>query len=719
VKINIDDLEGADLSQIRADIAALQAAGGGGSGSDGGSLDPKSAVFGATGDGTTDDYAAIAACFAAAKLAGYGVSFRPGSYRISKAIIIDGFDKLKINAIGNVTIKFPSSDTGLTNGTAGYDGVASHARSGFYIKNSNDVHIEGLKFLGDSVETDVDVNGGCAVSLGASAIRGKMLLCEQFYGGGLIDGRVASAADWLVKDCYSYGSRKNSRLGNNGRFVHCTFELPTTSSYDRVGNAGSSHAIYIFALAGNRVSVENCTFISIRWPGFTVSGSGNALRSYSVSGCLFYLCGINSDGTDTGKSAVYLGDDSGSQIHAQMDVSRNRFLDCRGAIMIWGARQVCVSENKVYNTGSFSGGAAGSAINIALYGATLPPDGVLVLGNQFDSEIAVGSQNFEVAINIAEVGEGLADRVSNIQVKHNQVLNGYGGIVQVEGCIAPIIEDNVGVGIASNGEVIDVTGCRMPRVLRNDIIDQRANLASIRMDNASWPIISRNWGAGRIIAAFRGKPGIGDNAQDVNPAINFPLLGLSGRVAPTGLRPEVVFAYGYDWTTNDTVVINGSATFTYKATSPGSNEFNTVAGLIALIDGLASYTANDYGDPWGIVTNHIRVRNASTSGTANLFYVITSCAKKTAGVIIVNSAAGTGDRCYSRGEGSSGDRLVIWSPCIEQGHVPQLIPENANAQTSLANVPLPVVTDADDEAYADCVLELPTLTSGELYTWRF
>jgi hypothetical protein len=281
-------------------------------------------------------------------------------------------------------------------------------------------------------------------------------------------------------------------------------------------------------------------------------------------------------------------------------------------------------------------------------------------------------------------------------------------------CLNPVFEGN---GLVGLGNGMQLVGCRMPRIIRNDVIDQRSNNAQIRMGFCSWPILAANIGCGgKLLTSQNGKPTTGDNNNGQIPVV-FPLAGFYGRVQATGLRPEVVFAYGSGWTDGDVVHFNDHNTFTYKAMSPGENQFNSIAGLIALLDGLSGFGAADYGAPWSTTTNHIRVRKVTPTASANFFAIRTVCANPTAGVILRNSSLSSGDWSFSRGEGSSGDRVVIWSPCIGMGEVPRLAPENLAAATVLATIPYPVVISAEEEAFADAVLQLSALHGTELFYW--
>ncbi len=150
---------------------------------------PNPKQFGAVGDGVEDDHTPITNCFAAALKLGVPVRFLPGTYKVSKAIIIDGFTNLIIYAVGNVKILFPSADQTLTVSTPGYDLSASNARSAFYIKNCTDLVIRDLQFEGNSTEVDIQKNTGLAVSCGLAVTGLNMLRVTQRYGAGIVPQR--------------------------------------------------------------------------------------------------------------------------------------------------------------------------------------------------------------------------------------------------------------------------------------------------------------------------------------------------------------------------------------------------------------------------------------------------------------------------------------------------------------------------------------------------
>ncbi len=668
------------------------------------------ATYGAVGDGETDDFAAFTAAIAAAGAGNATIALSPAkTYALSKAVIVDGLSQLRITGLG-ATVTFPSSTTSLGVGTVGYDSSIINPRSAIYLKNCTDVTIEGLIFEGDSVDTNLVTNNtGCAVSCGTSVMRLRLRNCTQRYGYALIN-QAASSEDAVVEGCYSYGSRGGSRIGSGGIFRDCTFELPTTASYDRVGDNGSSHAIYFHAASGNRIGVYGCRFKNIRWDGVKVSGSSLPLHSFMVQGNVFYQCGYNSDGTNASGTCILFGADNPvdatNRDHSLCSIIGNQFYNCQTLVGVIGAQNVVIANNQGHRTTDPATNST-SLISVSRYGATGEPvEQVVITGNSLTSALASGTVYATYGITAANVGVGITGRTSFVDITNNKFGGGIQADISVTGCLNTRVEGNTH---SNSAAAVDLVGTRMPRIVRNDILDLRGSFAAFRMTNVSWPFIKDNWGSNTLSSLlYHSAADVGDNAGG-STGLLFPLSGCLGRAAPSEGRPEVVFSYGYGWTAGDTLTLNGTV-YTY------GTDFSSYATLQTLIDGLASYTANDYGDPWSITTYHMRVRYHTTSATANLFYVSTVCANKTAGVVLGNTTGANPQRCYSRGEGA--DKVVIWSPAAGIGQIPFLRAENADAATALqAATPYLHVVNATGESGADAVLQLSGLVGTELFQW--
>ncbi len=687
----------AALDALDARIDALEAGGGASAGV------YSVTNYGAVGDGVTDDFAAITTTVAA-MTAGGELFFPPGDYLVSKAVILTGLSNFRITGKG-ATIVFPSADTALTDGEVGYGGLAANARSAFYLTACSDVTIDSLDFTGDSANTLITENGGKAVSCGGTVLRLRMRDCSQSYGGGLINMQ-ASDEDAVISDCFSYASRTSSRVGNNGVFQNCTFELPTTASYDRVGNDGTSHAIYFFSSSGNRVSVVDCTFKNIRIDGVKMSGTNLALQGLTVRGCKFYNCGYNSDGTSSSGVCILFGADD-SNPHRAMAAKDNQFFDCQCFVQGLGSANVQITGNQGFRTTTPTTASA-YLIDVSRYGAaTEPVEDVIIDRNTFSSSLTSNTVYADYGIKVNNVGVGITGRYSTVRVTNNQMGHGISSNISVLGCIAPVIEGNTGKA------TITVGGSRMPRIVRNEVIDFASSNSVIRISACSWPVIKENMGGGVLSSIlYHGTAETSNNAGSGTPQM-FPLSGYYGQCAPTASYPEVVVAYGSDWTTGDIFNLNGTS-YVYNT------HFTSFATLVTLIDNLANYVCTDYGADWSATTQHLKIRYATTQTTANFFYVETTTANKNAGVVLGNNSGAFGNLCYARGEDP--DKIVIWSPCCRIGEIPIITPENAAAATALQlGQPYPVWVDAYQDAGCCVQLQFPSgaLTGTELFQWRF
>ncbi len=120
--------------------------------------------FGATGDGVTDDRAAIqlAIAEAIATLGNVTLLFPPGNYNCVGYLDFNGAVDFTVFGQG-ATILFASDDTSLIP-----DGIAlsnSTARCGFYFRNSHDFAVERLMFEGGQHPNITSVNVGPAIYL--------------------------------------------------------------------------------------------------------------------------------------------------------------------------------------------------------------------------------------------------------------------------------------------------------------------------------------------------------------------------------------------------------------------------------------------------------------------------------------------------------------------------------------------------------------------------
>lgn len=250
-------------------------------------------------------------------------------------------------------------------------------------------------------------------------------------------------------------------------------------------------------------------------------------------------------------------------------------------------------------------------------------------------------------------------------------------------CIAPEVAQNT-IAVGS----IQFLGDLAPKVWGNRQIANNTGSATLRLDSGtSWPVVydNVNANANGMNSNISGRSWV--IGVDNGTARDYPLLGKSGRVRPTNAFEEIVVAYGSQHVDGDTLEVNGT-TYTYKASAPTGNQFNTFAGLVALIDAQAGFDCADYGTGFSsgsVTTQHMRIRRTTQSTSDGTVYVRAITLNPTALVILRNNHTSS-PFCKSRGSGSAGpigDKTVVWSQCANWECPIQLIPDNSVAKSLL------------------------------------
>lgn len=580
-------------------------------------------------DGVTDCKAQIDLAVAKAKAAGKALHFGKGRYKISQAIIIEAASGMQIYSDHGAVIVYPSSDATLTASVA-YGSDPATRRGALYLRNSTDVTIRGLTFEGDPDETDIAINCGMAITL-YKCSRTLVTDVRFLYGGGPItQSNHTEDVGTIVNNFTVYGARHSARLGNASSFKNGAFETPLDDAgYDRVtvdpgtpqeAEHGSSHAIYFFAASGSVCSVENVTFRGTRVDGVKVSGSASPIQSLRVTGCTFDRVGLNADGSGGGGVGIVMGAND-IQEHNNLQVSACQFVDCNGGIGILGARAVQIENCQFYTTAAPVD--VGSAfISISRYeSGSQPAEMVKLSGILIAADPTIGGANISLnGITIANVGEVDGTYNSSVSLSDIDVAWSATTGIKSTGCVAPTFSN---IKVTGCVQAINLNGDAYPWIKSLSVVNQQSNNAQIRMTDVSWPIIPPEfYGAGHM-GTFTGKVGISDNAGG-SSSVSFPLLGVTGFAKPSESRPEIVFAYGADWTpvgttaigrcSNDPTDVSGTITLLTAANtenfrlgqrfiaSPNSNGSSPRSGT-GTVTAVTSTTVTFSGTITGITTN--------------------------------------------------------------------------------------------------------------------
>lgn len=254
-------------------------------------------------------------------------------------------------------------------------------------------------------------------------------------------------------------------------------------------------------------------------------------------------------------------------------------------------------------------------------------------------------------------------------------------VLQSTNCVRPTIE-----GLTWANGTITFSGDREP-ILRNlNQIAANTQTAHLRFaSGTSWPIVFPNNVPAMQSVGINSPHGL--QIGVTSTPVDYPLLGVRGRAKVTNGFPQVVVPYGSRHVDGDTITVNGTV-YTYKASAPAGNQFNSMAGLIALIAAQANFDCVEYGTHLtpSVATGHLLITWTAQSTVAGLFVIQASTLNPTAFPLLRNNP-GANDRCNSRGEATAGptpDKTVVWSPlCSFEGGA-TLRPDNAAAMTLLA-----------------------------------
>lgn len=652
----------------------------------------------------------------------------PGDYLLSKYIYLTGFTGLTVWGPG-ATIHYQSSDTSLV--ADAFAVSNAQARSAFVLNDSPDTTFREITFEGDDVETDITVNIGVGIIVRNSEDV-KVLNCKGRYGASLYQqDNFASDVGARILGNTVYGARGNMTCGSYAVIAQNRFELPTDVGYDRSGNDGSSHAVYLFA-GRTDVVIEGNVFQNMRKYGVKISGSSLPIRNMAIRGNTFNDCG----------GGIQWGADD-TQEHSNAIIEGNLFYNCAtnrsgwnegNVVQALGNKSVLIRGNGFHWNRDCDASVTASAViavQVTRYTSTSSPvENVIIESNQFYGDVrtgfATGNANIlGILMDVREAGAGSdffagqARAYGTLVIRGNVVKSISSTMIQAVRCVGLIVDSNE---VANVAVMAALTGCRLPRITNNVTIagPSTTSNAYIKMTRCSFPIIGGNSSSDRGNGSTAGKgTTIGDNDGGTTP-VDFPLLGFTGRHRPNAALQEVVMAYGDGWADGDTVVIDGN-TFTYKGTAPGAGEFNTMATLVALIDALANYTCVDYGAAYSVVTNHLMIRRSAANATADLYNVAVTAVHPCAGVLLTNGGATVG-ACYSRGGEAAGPGtfLIIWSPLAFMWSNPSLFPDNAAAVTLLTATAPPWVTTAtrvDRHSGSNLVVTIPAIAGTEQFRW--
>lgn len=627
--------------------------------------------FGMIGDNSTDSRDAVikAIDFADAIGEEYMEIHNTGAdtFLISRAMFLYE-DNIHIQGVGNPVLRYRSAhaDNYANQAYYPFSSTELNKHCFFFVENEN-VSVRGLSFIGDRQNHITGAFGTDTLNVGVSIyMRGvdqfRVEDCNQYNGKSLLQGEAYYDGDTTI-----VGHILNCRSENffgainppSGTIIqNCDFiQAPSDSTYfDRIGEFGTSSAVYAFAQRRN-IQIINNRFKNVRTVAIKASGSSGELSNIIIEENEFDLCG----------TALAIGGDSGGDgLHTGIFIRRNMFKNVAGvragwtlnetAIRIYGSNHVDIIDNSfAYNRDMQSLGRY--AIWVQMQSTNAPPiTNIRINGNRFyridgfDKGVrALQSENILLS-NVNEYGLG------TFEVKDNYDDGIASNFININRSTHGVVSGNVTraalFGTVSNSSDLLITNNKVlsTNQLSNDRAIEYSNVGwsedfgnEVTLNSDTLSNKSTNW-----IIQSEGTDRFSPIAIERTTGFAFPSEG-----KPTGM-----LFYGAGWETGDSLRI-GSTWLKYNT------EFSSEATLISYINAsVAGIDAWALEDSTGVADGYIVLRSSSTASNGSTYRTQIRSRSNVAGVVAANNGAPLSN--YGNNEiwagGGSVNKIVLFSP---------------------------------------------------------
>lgn len=325
--------------------------------------DVTSGVYGATGDGVTDDTTAINAAITAAHAAGGGVVYLPEGTYVTAGVTLKSNVVLRGDGYSS-TVKLKAattSDVIKTNGTSGapisFAGVEHLTVDGNKSGQSNGVDLQqygvNLNSANDCWVDRVWVKNVQRSGMYLSGSRNSVTNCHLSDIGKVGAASSIIGRSGIVCDSDGTNTPKGTIIRNN-RVLDCLEHgikiYPGAHNSEISGNyvlAAEDRGIYVqgsnyCTVSGNRI--DGASVVGIFVGDATDAGIGNAVTGNTVNGILV--------GT-SGGHGILVQNQTGAQ------VTGNEVSGCNGnGIYVLGSSAYAVTGNRIHGNGSGGGGGA-------------------------------------------------------------------------------------------------------------------------------------------------------------------------------------------------------------------------------------------------------------------------------------------------------------------------------------------------------------------------
>lgn len=631
--------------------------------------------FGMIGDGEKDSRVGLLKAISYAKASGRNVveihNESNDTFLISRALFVYDSD-LEIKGVGGPVLRYRSAAAANYPNQPYYpfssNSLDKHC---FFFTEVSGIKVNGIHFVGDRQNHITGVSGTDTLNVGVGIyLRGvadfEISNCKQYNGKSLVQGEGYYNGDTTIVGKIFHCRSENFFGALNppsGTIIDdCDFiQAPSDSTYfDRIGEFGSSSAIYAYAQRRN-IQILNSRFKNLRTTAIKVSGSSGELSNFIIENNEFDLCG----------TAIAAGGDSGGDgIHSGLIIRNNVLKNVAGvragwtlneaAMRIYGFKHVDIIGNHFsYNRDMKSLGRYCIWVQMQSTGATVQPiENLRINDNKFfridgfsPDSLAIQSEVILLS-NVNEYGLG------SFQIRNNH-----------DDGLAP---NFISVSRSINGEISGnstrsalfgrVTDSALLKITDNTVIstNRLSNDRAIIYTNIGWVEDDRNsvvLNSGKL----SNKSANWLVEQDGNER-NKPLLleQTTGIAYPSRGIPTGIIFYGAGWETGDSIKINGNW-LKYNT------EFDSKDSLINYINSNLSIQAGDYGDSLGVSSGYVVMQptgvNAPVANSTNYTTQIRS-RSNVAGVLPSNNGAPFSS--YGNNQiwfgGGSLNQLLVFSP---------------------------------------------------------
>lgn len=497
--------------------------------------------YGATGDGTTDDSAAINDCIAAAQANGVGlVIVPPGTYALSASPIKVLTSSLELRLAKGAEIKRTNSSLhtmlqnwDVTPGYTNYSGPGNiQVRGGTWNANGNTLasyvtamiftHAENITVENATVRDVRDLHAvdfnSCSKAIARDCIFEGFTagLGDAYWANAAVNISIDTASPASSNDVLVSGNivRTYGALDSFGRLAATNSVVNNVPQWNiRCVNNTAYHTgefVFFFQNCANLTIANNQMFacnggVSVTLPATdSLSASlTNAIHNTNISNNQMYYGGISySPITVRSNHIEVISSGATAQALRNVNISNNALWDIDNtvaAIKVWNVQTTSITGNKIYSTPS------------SCRGIDVEDGNYVVIAHNALRDVGQGGANASIYIR---------DTSSRCVLSNNTIVQSAFIWLASTGCVFSGNMHTNSSGVSSGGAALHITGARCN--VTGNLIDQGAGAAVRGIENGNGASTSisvnniGNWGTVDGATGPVHNTGTGTNTQTGN-----------------------------------------------------------------------------------------------------------------------------------------------------------------------------------------------------------